>query len=202
MSQKREGGCHTPTFHLSLSILVFFVLDRHDRSAPAEREMTGATPPFWPLTRIVEWGGVPPGITPGVTPHYGVAPVRMYPCGKATRPGRGPDGPPPRGARGVTNSSAPFSSSAASGPRPPGRGPAVCPAADPVAVLVRVHTPNFYRAGVAWDDLTPGWAVFLAGQFLISTSRSWVARMGIRVGRRSRLPSWPLSPTPGRTRGR
>ena len=46
----------------------------------------------------------------------------MYPCGKATRPGRGPDGPPPRGARGVTNSSAPFSSSAASGPRPPGRG--------------------------------------------------------------------------------
>ena len=80
--------------------------------------------------------------------------------------------------------------------------PAVCPAADPVAVLVRVHTPNFYRAGVAWDDLTPGWAVFLAGQFLISTSRSWVARMGIRVGRRSRLPAWPLSPTPGRTRGR
>ena len=102
--------------------------------------MTGATPPFGPLARIVEWGGVPPGITPGVTPHYGVAPVRMYPCGKATRPGRGPDGPPPRGARGVTNSSAPFSSSAASGPRPPGRGPAVCPAADPVAVLVRVHT--------------------------------------------------------------
>ncbi len=153
--------------------------------------MTGATPPFGPLARIVEWGGVPPGITPGVTPHYGVAPVRMYPCGKATRPGRGPDGPPPRGARGVTNSSAPFSSSAA-----------VCPAADPVAVLVRVHTPNFYRAGVAWDDLTPGWAVFLAGQFLISTSRSWVARMGIRVGRRSRLPAWPLSPTPGRTRGR
>ena len=87
----------------------------------------------------------------------------------------------------------PFSSSAASGPRPPGRGPAVCPAADPVAVLVRVHTPNFYRAGVAWDDLTPGWAVFLAGQFLISTSRSWVARMGIRVGRRferSTAESW------------
>ena len=102
----------------------------------------------------------------------------------------------------MTNSSAPFSSSAASGPRPPGRGPAVCPAADPVAVLVRVHTPNFYRAGVAWDDLTPGWAVFLAGQFLISTSRSWIARMGIRVGRRSRLPARPLSPTPGRTRGR
>ena len=155
--------------------------------------MTGATPPFGPLARIVEWGGVPPGITPGVTPHYGVAPVRMYPCGKATRPGRGPDGPPPRGARGVTNSSAPFSSSAASGPRPPGRGPAVCP----VAVLVRVHTPNFYRAGVAWDDLTPGWAVFLAGQFLISTSRSWVARMGIRVGRRSRLPACHFRPRPG-----
>ena len=34
--------------------------------------------------------------------------------------------------------------------------PSAFPAADPVAVLVRVHTPNFYRAGVAWDDLTPG----------------------------------------------
>ena len=46
VSQKQVGGCHTPTFHLSPSFLVFVVLDRHDRSAPAEREMTGATPPF------------------------------------------------------------------------------------------------------------------------------------------------------------
>ena len=38
-------------------------------------------------------------------------------------------------------------------------------------------------------------AVFLAGHLLISTSRIWLARMGVRVGRRSRLPTWPFSPT-------
>ena len=38
-------------------------------------------------------------------------------------------------------------------------------------------------------------AVFLIGQFLISTSRIWFARMGVSLGLRSRLPAWPLSPT-------
>ena len=55
--------------------------------------------------------------------------------------------------------------------------------------------PNFYRAVVAWYDVEPGVAVFLAGQFLISTSRIWFARMGVSVGLRSGLPTWPLSPT-------
>ena len=73
--------------------------------------------------------------------------------------------------------------------------PGAFPEADPVAVLVRYHTPNVYRAVVAWYDVAPGVAVFLAGQFLISTSRIWFARMGVRVGRRSRLPRWPLSPS-------
>ena len=67
--------------------------------------------------------------------------------------------------------------------------PGAFPAADPVAVLVRYHTPNVYRAVVAWYDVAPGVAVFLAGQFLISTSRIWFARMGVRVGLRSRLPT-------------
>ena len=52
-----------------------------------------------------------------------------------------------------------------------------------------------YRAVVAWYYLAPGVAVFLAGQFLISTSRIWFARMGVRVRLRSRLPTWPLSPS-------
>ena len=73
--------------------------------------------------------------------------------------------------------------------------PGAFPEADPVAVLVRYHTPNVYRAVVAWYYLAPGVAVFLAGQLLISTSRIWFARMGVRVGLRSRLPTWPLSPT-------
>ena len=69
------------------------------------------------------------------------------------------------------------------------------PEADPVAVLVRYHTPNYYAAVVAWYYVAPGVAVFLIGQFLISTSRIWFARMGVSLGLRSRLPAWPLSPT-------
>ena len=73
--------------------------------------------------------------------------------------------------------------------------PGVFPEADPVAVLVRDHTPNVYAAVVAWYDVAPGVAVFLTGHFLISPSRIWFARMGVSLGLRSRLPAWPLSPT-------
>ena len=73
--------------------------------------------------------------------------------------------------------------------------PGAFPEADPVAVLVRDHTPNVYRAVVAWYYVAPGVAALLAGQCLLSTSRIWFARMGVRVGLRSRLPAWPLSPT-------
>ena len=44
--------------------------------------------------------------------------------------------------------------------------PGAFPEADPVAVLVRYHTPTTYRAVVAWYYVAPGVAVFLAGQFL------------------------------------
>ena len=64
-----------------------------------------------------------------------------------------------------------------------------------MAVLVRYHTPHFYAVVVGWYYVAPGVAVFLTGQFLISTSRIWCARMGVSLGRRSRLPAWPLSPT-------
>ena len=37
--------------------------------------------------------------------------------------------------------------------------------------------------------------VFIAGQFIISPSRIWCARMGVSLGLRSRLYAWPLSPT-------
>ena len=73
--------------------------------------------------------------------------------------------------------------------------PGAFPEADPVAVLVRYHTPNVYTAVVAWYYVAPGVAALLAGQFLLSTSRIWFARMGVRVGLRSSLPRWPLSPT-------
>ena len=64
--------------------------------------------------------------------------------------------------------------------------PGVFPKADPVAVLVRYHTPNVYAAVVAWYYVAPGVAVFLTGQFLISTSRIWFARMGVSLGLRLR----------------
>ena len=72
--------------------------------------------------------------------------------------------------------------------------PGVFPEGDPVAVLVSYHTPNFYAGVVVWYYLAPGVAVFIAGQFLISSSRIWFARMGVSLGLRSSLPAWPLSP--------
>ena len=51
-----------------------------------------------------------------------------------------------------------------------------------MAVLVRYHTPNVYTAVVAWYDVAPGGVAFFAGQFLLSTSRIWFARMGVRLG--------------------
>ena len=73
--------------------------------------------------------------------------------------------------------------------------PGAFPEGDPVAVLVRYHTPTFYAGVVAWYYVAPGVAVFIAGHFLVSTSRIWFARMGVSVGLRSSLPPWPLSPT-------
>ena len=73
--------------------------------------------------------------------------------------------------------------------------PGAFPEGDPVAVLVRYHTPTFYTGVVVWYYLAPGVAVFIAGQFLLSSSRIWFARMGVSVGLRSSLPAWPLSPT-------
>ncbi len=60
---------------------------------------------------------------------------------------------------------------------------------------VRYYTPNVYTAVIAWYYVAPGMAVFLAGQLLISTGRIWFARLGVGMGRRARLPRWPLSPT-------
>ena len=65
----------------------------------------------------------------------------------------------------------------------------------PVAVLVRYHTPNVYRAVVAWYYVAPGVAVFLVGQLLVGTYRTWFARWGGGLGLHATLPTWPLSPT-------
>ena len=72
--------------------------------------------------------------------------------------------------------------------------PGAFPDGDPVAVLVRLNMPIFYRAVVAWYYVAPGVAAFLTLHVLITTSRIWFARISVSMGLRSRLPTWPLSP--------
>ena len=55
--RNREMGWGTPTVYFPLLLFGFFVLDRTTRTAPAERERTGATPPFLPLARHGNGGG-------------------------------------------------------------------------------------------------------------------------------------------------
>ena len=43
VSQKQQGGCPIPPFHLSLSLFGFSSYDRPTRTAPAVRGKTGAT---------------------------------------------------------------------------------------------------------------------------------------------------------------
>ena len=193
-----EGGCHTPPVMCARSLFWFFVLDRPTRTAPAERGEDGSDPPL-----LCRWRGTAKG---------GCQPRCQAPCQPPPRLRRGrsrlyvslQEGSPARtrAGRRAETSGAMFDRliraflvvggvSVASAWTWPG----VFPEADPVAVLIRYHTPNVYRAVVAWYYVAPGVAVFLAGQFLISSARIWFARMGVRVGRRSRLPRWLLSPS-------
>ena len=73
--------------------------------------------------------------------------------------------------------------------------PGAFPEGDPVAVLVRYHTPNVYTAVVAWYYVAPGVAAFFAAHLLINTYRILFGRLRGRVGLRANLPTWPLSPT-------
>ena len=152
--------------------------------------MTGATPPFVPLARHGE-GGVSATVSGTVSapPRLRGGRSRLYVSLQEGSPAR------TRAGRQAATSGAMLDRliraflvvggvSVASAWTWPG----AFPEADPVAVLVRYHTPNVYRAVVAWYYVAPGVAVFLAGQFLISSSRIWFARMGVRVGLRSRLP--------------
>ena len=80
--QKLMGGCHIPPFHFSRWLFGFFLLSRLPRTAPVEREKTGATPLFSPLVRLV--GGEMPHRVSHPVPHLPrryvvVAPVRNYP---------------------------------------------------------------------------------------------------------------------------
>ena len=160
--------------------------------------MTGATPHFVPLSRHGEWLGVRHGVRHRVRPPPRLrgGRSRLYVSlregsSARTRAGRSAATRGPRLDRFIRAFLVVGGVSVACAWTWPG----AFPEADPVAVLVRYHTPNVYRAVVVWYYVAPGVAVFLAGQFLLATSRIWFARMGVSVGLRSRLPTWPLSPT-------
>ena len=148
--------------------------------------MTGATPPFVPLARHGEGGGVRHGVRHRVRPPPRLrgGRSRLYVSLREGSPAR-----TRAGRRAAT--SGPMLDRLIRAFLVVGGVSVACawtwpgafPEADPVAVLVRYHTPNVYRAVVAWYYVAPGVAVFLAGQLLISTSRIWFARMGVRVGR-------------------
>ena len=80
VSQKQQGGCPIPPFHLSLSLFVFSSYDRPTRTAPAERDVTGATPPFVPLARHGEgWvSGTVSGTVSDPLPAFGGGRSRLY----------------------------------------------------------------------------------------------------------------------------
>ena len=87
-SQQQRRRDHIPPVHFSLPLFGLFVLDRTTRTAPAERERTGATPPFSPLARFGEGVWITPGFTPGITPpppSLGSLPSSCIPAGRLRR---------------------------------------------------------------------------------------------------------------------
>ena len=134
--QNRSGGCPTPPIVFSPSLFGFFVLDRTTRTAPAERERTGATPPLSPLARHGQVGGSRSRL------HVSV-----------------PEGSPARaraGRRAATRRLVLADRRRHVLVVRCGRHwPAVFPVDDPVAVLVHCRTPNLYRAVVAWQCVAP-----------------------------------------------
>ena len=91
-SQQQRRGDHIPPVHFSLPLFGLFVLDRTTRTAPAERERTGATPPFSPLARFGEGVWITPGFTPGITPpppSLGSLPSSCIPAGRLPGPHAG-----------------------------------------------------------------------------------------------------------------
>ena len=100
----------------------------------------------------------------------GVAPVLMHPCWKAPRPAHGPDDEPRRGGWFLLTVGGMSSWCG-------WHWPAVFPVDDPVVVLVHCHTPNLYRAVVAWQCVAPVAGVSIAGQRRTAAPRAGRSRL-------------------------
>ena len=123
------GVSHPPLPFFAVVVRVFRPRPADPNRASGEGR-DGSDPPFLTAGAVRQGGGCPTQCPTGcpIPPAVGeVAPVCMYPCGKAPRPACGPDDEPRRAAPCLTDSSARSWSSSASVSGAPGRGPARFP---------------------------------------------------------------------------
>ena len=198
VSQEQPGGVSHPPRPLFAVVVRLFVLRPADPNRASGEGRDGSDPPFLTAGAVRQEGGCPTPCPTGcpIPPRRWGGRSRLYVSLREGSParvraGRRAETSGPMLDRLIRAFLVVGGVSVACAWTWPG----AFPEADPVAVLVRYHTPNVYRAVVAWYYVAPGVAVFLAGQLLISTSRIWFARMGVSLGLRSRLPTWPLSPS-------
>ena len=189
----REGGVwHTTRPFFAVPVLVFRPRPDDTRRASGEG-LDGCDPPFLTAGAVSRWGGC--GTSCGTwcgtpTPQPGgVAPVRMYPCGKAPRPARGPDDQPHRAARYVTHSPAPSWSSATSAPRAPGRGRACSPRPTPWPCSSATTRRTCTRRSLPGTTSRQAWPCSSSANSSSARRGSLFARMGVSLGLRSRLPA-------------
>ena len=161
------GGCTTTAPHTPPALFGFFRPRPTDPNRASGEGKDGSDPPLFTAGAVRRWGGCPTRCPTGCTttppPSGGSLPSVCIPAGRLPRPARGPDDQPHRGARCVTDSSARFSSSAASAPRAPGRGRARSPRAIPwrssSAFTRRPFTASSSRGTTsrpAWPASSPG----------------------------------------------
>ena len=166
VSQKQQGGVSHPHLPFVAVVVWLFVLRPADPNRASGEGRDGSDPPLCAAGAARRRVGVSHGVRHRVSHPLAfgeVAPVCMYPCGKAPRPARGPDDEQRRGAQCLTDSSARSWSSAASVSRAPGRGPARFPRPIPwrcsSATTPRTCTAPSSRGTTwrpAWPCSSPG----------------------------------------------
>ena len=203
VSQHRWGGI-TPPLHVPAVVVRVFRPRPADPNRASGEGRDGSDPPFFAAgaARRGEGGNHTGSHTRYHTPpppSGGVAPVSMYPCGKAPRPARGPDDQPRRAAPCLTASSARSWSSAASVSRAPGRGPARFPRPIPwrswSATTPRTCTAPSSR-GTTWRPAWPrSWPANFSSAHPGSGSPGWASVWG--AGSAFRRGRFRLRPTGG-----
>ena len=153
------GGCKHPPFHFSPAALRVFRPRPADTSRASGEGKDGSDPPFLTAGAVSRGGGVNTGVNTRVNifPPLCGGRSRLYVSLQEDSPARVRAGrsDPPRRAMfdallraflviGGISAVAAWT------------WPGVFPQADPVAVLVRYHTPNVYTGVVAWYYVAPG----------------------------------------------